>query len=59
MPARKRRGLNKELDDYISFGVLPSLDVTGTIVDHDGDRTIGHTRVRIRKHPIRGYKPIE
>lgn len=57
MPARRRSALDKELDDYISLGVLPSLDLTGKVVERDGDRTTGHVTVRIRKGRIKGFKP--
>jgi hypothetical protein len=57
MPARKRRALDEELNEYIPFGIVPSLDVTGALVDRDGDRTPAHVSVRIREKPIKGYEP--
>jgi hypothetical protein len=60
MPARRRRALDRQLDEYIlSFGVVPSLDLTGALVERDGDRTAGHVTVRIREKPIEGFKPLD
>jgi hypothetical protein len=58
MPARKRRGLDKELDEAIPFGYVPALEVTGTLVDRHGDRTTATVTVRIRTKPIKGFKPL-
>jgi hypothetical protein len=56
-PARRRWALNGELDDYISVSIVPPLDLTGAVVERDGDRTTGHVTVRIRKDRIKGFKP--
>jgi hypothetical protein len=59
MPARKRRGLNKELNEYLPFGEMPVLSLTGALVDRgDGDRTTANVTVRIRSKPIRGFRPL-
>ena len=60
MPARRRRALDRQLDEYIlSFGVVPELRFTGEIVEPDGDRTTVAVPVPISEKHIVGIPPLD
>lgn len=56
----KGRALYRQLGQHITlFGVVPPLELTGSLLEHDGDRTMAEVDVRIRERGIKGNWSVD
>jgi hypothetical protein len=60
MPAGRWRVLKHQLGEFIgTLGCVPALELSGAVVEADGDRTISRVTVRFREGLIKGRHPFD